>query len=151
MKGVKQRKRRWFGSGEALKPLSSSPPSATASSLPNLGGSTLSAAMTDGRRSPGKPPSVASAHSAPHTRSFRGGSFDTNGSSGAGSMRGRRDSRATSGPTDTDRESLTRSVREKEIEEAENTVDKWGTRPGGVAERTERAWGLGDDAHMGLS
>ena len=41
-------------------------------------------------------------------------------------------------------------MREKEIEDAQDTVDHWGSRPGGTAERAERSWGLGDDAHMGL-
>lgn len=52
---------------------------------------------------------------------------------------------------DTDGESLSRSIRDQEIEEAENIVDRFGSRPGGTAERAERGWGLSDDAHMGLS
>ncbi|KMU76085.1 peroxisomal membrane protein PEX31 [Coccidioides immitis RMSCC 3703] len=149
--GVKQRKRRWFGStSDISKPPSSSPPvpvGAASSSLPNNFDNALSTSIdenTNNSRRTVKAPSVASTRSAPQA-----GSPGTRG--GRSSFGGRRASKTASIATDTDRESLTLSLREKEIQEAENMVDQWDTRPGGAAERAERSWGLGDEAHMGLS
>lgn len=52
---------------------------------------------------------------------------------------------------DTDRESLSLSLREREIEEEQDRLDRWHSQSGGATERAERGWALGDDAHMGLS
>lgn len=68
---------------------------------------------------------------------------------GSGSHSGRRSGYARSAGKSSG--SLALSQREKEIEEAEDRLDQWGTRPGGAVERAEREWGLGEDAHMGLS
>ncbi|WEW59070.1 hypothetical protein PRK78_004538 [Emydomyces testavorans] len=149
--GMKQRKRRWFSSTSDIKPLSSSPPvgaGVISSSLPNNSSRTLSTSLvedTSSSKTPAKAASVSSTRSA-----LPEGSLGAR--SGRSSLGGRRASRtASSVAADTDRESLALSLREKEIEEAENMVDQWDARPGGPAERAERAWGLGDEAHMGLS
>lgn len=44
-----------------------------------------------------------------------------------------------------------KSIREREIEEAQNMLDRWGARATGGTERAERELGLGDDVNMGLS
>ena len=150
--GMKQRKRRWFGSSDlAAKSLSPPPPEITASSLPNNLGDRTLAATTNVALPVKKPPSISSARSAPYPYTAHTSSFDAGGSSrgSRSSLRERRGSKSASITTNTDRES--QSVRDREIEQAEDTVDRWGGRPGGAAERAERAWGLGDDAHMGLS
>jgi hypothetical protein len=43
------------------------------------------------------------------------------------------------------------SLRNKEIEEAENRLNHWGTRASDGTERAEREMGLSDDINMGLS
>lgn len=44
-----------------------------------------------------------------------------------------------------------KSIRNREIEEAQNRLDRWGARATGGTERAERELGLGDDVNMGLS
>lgn len=80
------------------------------------------------------------------------------GSAAAGFSSGRRISLGSGGrhpgyarSTGKSSGSLALSQRDLEIEEAEDRLDQWGTRPGGAVERAEREWGLGEDAHMGLS
>lgn len=43
------------------------------------------------------------------------------------------------------------SMREKEITEAQDRLDRWGSRASGGTERAERELGLGDEVNMGLS
>ncbi|KAJ5782765.1 hypothetical protein N7457_004539 [Penicillium paradoxum] len=43
------------------------------------------------------------------------------------------------------------SLREKEIANSQDHVDRWSTRAAGGTERAEREWGLSDDMNMGLS
>lgn len=45
----------------------------------------------------------------------------------------------------------TLSIRDKEISQAQDHHDRWGTRATGGTERAEREFGLGDDVNMGLS
>jgi hypothetical protein len=139
------RKRRWFGSTDFAAKPASSQSSIAESSVPNLGDGAGVIVADEGSGSTGKSPSITSSRSAAGAKPRRASSLDGH-SSGRSSLRGGRTSM-----TDTDRKSLTKSIREKEIEEAENTVDQWGNRPGGPAEQAGRSWGLGDDAHMGLS
>ncbi|KKZ57826.1 hypothetical protein EMCG_05577 [[Emmonsia] crescens] len=90
----------------------------------------------------------------PYANSFDNKRGGAGSSSSRNSLTSRRRGRPGTGSVtgvDTDGESLSRSIRDQEIEEAENIVDRFGSRPGGTAERAERGWGLGDDAHMGLS
>ncbi|PGH13660.1 hypothetical protein AJ79_03508 [Helicocarpus griseus UAMH5409] len=150
----KVRKRRWFGSSEIPKTLSSSPGSA-ASSLPNSeSGSAAIATGTESSSTAKQPSSInpnVRATSYHSNSSPRANSFDNGGSSSRNSLTSRRRSKPGSAIMDTDGESLSRSIRDQEIEEAENMVDRFGNRPGGAAERAERGWGLSDDVHMGLS
>jgi hypothetical protein len=44
-----------------------------------------------------------------------------------------------------------KSIRDREIEDAQNRLDRWGARATGGTERAERELGLGDDVNMGLS
>jgi hypothetical protein len=44
-----------------------------------------------------------------------------------------------------------KSMRDREIEDAQNRLDRWGARASGGTERAERELGLGDDVNMGLS
>ncbi|EED15165.1 integral peroxisomal membrane protein [Talaromyces stipitatus ATCC 10500] len=44
-----------------------------------------------------------------------------------------------------------KSIRDREIEDAQNRLDRWGARATGGTERAEREFGLGDDVNMGLS
>ncbi|KAK2782409.1 peroxisome- protein [Onygenales sp. PD_12] len=148
----KTRKRRWFGSSELTKALSSSPGSA--SSLPNIESSSTAVATGTDSSYAAKPSSNSSnvrATSTSYSNSPGANSFDNGGSSSRNSLTSRRMSKAGSATADTDKLSLSRSIRDQEIEDAENIVDRIGIRPGGAAERAERGWGLGDDAHMGLS
>ncbi|KAK2808552.1 hypothetical protein FQN50_004584 [Emmonsiellopsis sp. PD_5] len=148
----KTRKRRWFGSSELTKVLSSSPGSA--SSLPNIESSSAAVATGTDSSYAAKPSSNSSnvrATSTSYSNSPGANSFDNGGSSSRNSLTSRRMSKAGSASADTDKLSLSRSIRDQEIEDAENIVDRIGIRPGGGAERAERGWGLGDDAHMGLS
>lgn len=43
------------------------------------------------------------------------------------------------------------SLRDKEITQAQDRLDRWGTRATGGTERAEREMGLGDEVNMGLS
>ncbi|PGH21381.1 hypothetical protein AJ80_03298 [Polytolypa hystricis UAMH7299] len=142
----KARKRRWFGSSDLSKELSSSAPQVAA-------GSTSSLPAIEAFTTAADPSSIQPSSSLPsvHSGSFPGSARGGGSSSGKNSTRGRRASKAGSSTIDTDRDSLSRSVRDEEIEQAETMVDKFEARPGGAAERAERGWGLGDDAHMGLS
>ncbi|ODH44890.1 hypothetical protein ACO22_00584 [Paracoccidioides brasiliensis] len=151
----KPRQRRWFGSSELSKALASPPGSA--SSLPLTNSDSLSTALATGADSgtTAKQPSssIPNVRATSYSSSFpRTYSFDNGGSgSSRNSLTSRRRSKTSSAMVDTDGESLSKSLRDQEIEEAENMADRFGSRPGGVAERAERGWGLGDDAHMGLS
>ncbi|KAE8551765.1 hypothetical protein TMatcc_001747 [Talaromyces marneffei ATCC 18224] len=44
-----------------------------------------------------------------------------------------------------------KSIRDREIEDAQNRHDRWAARAAGGTERAERELGLGDDVNMGLS
>ncbi|OAX77700.1 hypothetical protein ACJ72_07998 [Emergomyces africanus] len=175
------RKRRWFGSSELSKGLASSPGSISSLHNSELGsGASASASTNAGADSSTTKPqsfssttsnipnvratSTSTSYNNPNSNSPFANSFDNNndGGGGAGSSssknnsltsrrRGRPGTSSSVTGADTDGESVSRSVRDQEIEEAENVVDRFGNRPGGAAERAERGWGLGDDAHMGLS
>ncbi|EGE78594.2 integral peroxisomal membrane protein [Blastomyces dermatitidis ATCC 18188] len=172
----KARKRRWFGSSELSRALASSPGSASglqnsesSSAIPatatGTGASTNASAGTPttnlASSSCGNIPNVratSTSNSYSNSHSHYANSFDNAGGTGSSSSRNSLTSRRRGRPgpssligVDTDGESLSRSIRDQEIEEAENVVDRFGNRPGGAAERAERGWGLGDDAHMGLS
>lgn len=56
--------------------------------------------------------------------------------------------RHTAGDGDADSQ---KSIRDREIEDAQNRLDRWGARATGGTERAERELGLGDDVNMGLS
>lgn len=43
------------------------------------------------------------------------------------------------------------SLREKEIANSQDHLDRWSTRAAGGTERAEREWGLSDEVNMGLS
>ena len=43
------------------------------------------------------------------------------------------------------------SLREKEIANAHDHLDRWATRAAGGTERAEREFGLSDEVNMGLS
>lgn len=43
------------------------------------------------------------------------------------------------------------SLRDKEIANSQDHVDRWSTRAAGGTERAEREWGLSDEMNMGLS
>ncbi|OJD11540.1 hypothetical protein AJ78_07713 [Emergomyces pasteurianus Ep9510] len=176
----KPRKRRWFGSSELSKGLASSPGSASSLHNSESGpvaiatGSGASASANASADSATTKLHSLSSSNIPSVRATStsisssynnsnspfANSFDNNNGGGAGSSssrnsltsrrRGRPGASSVTG-VDTDGESMSRSVRDQEIEEAENIVDRFGNRPGGAAERAERGWGLGDDAHMGLS
>lgn len=57
----------------------------------------------------------------------------------------------TSGDGDGGDADSQKSLRAREIEEAQNRLDRWGARATGGTERAERELGLGDDVNMGLS
>ncbi|KAG5301736.1 integral peroxisomal membrane protein [Histoplasma ohiense] len=170
----KVRKRRWFGSSELSRALASSPgstssvhnsESGSAAIATGTGASANASAGSTAMKVPWpsssnitnvRPTSISTSYNNSH--SSYANSFDNAGGAGSCSSRNSFTSRRRSRPgansmtlADADGESLSRSIRDQEIEEAENAVDSFGNRPGGAAERTERGWGLGDDAHMGLS
>ncbi|EGD94669.1 integral peroxisomal membrane protein [Trichophyton tonsurans CBS 112818] len=130
---IKARKRRWFGSTD-LKGFSAIEPEPSSSTQP-INAESTSASMPMVGSSLPKALSVSSGRS----------SNNTNGSIRA------RSKRPASIHKDGDRKSQTSSIRDREIEEAENMPDKWGSQSGNAAERAGRGWGLGDDAHMSLS
>jgi hypothetical protein len=43
------------------------------------------------------------------------------------------------------------SLREKEMANSQDHLDRWSTRAAGGTERAEREWGLSDEINMGLS
>ncbi|KAM5475591.1 hypothetical protein MauCBS54593_001283 [Microsporum audouinii] len=129
--GTKVRKRRWFGSTD-VKGLSAVVPEPSSSSQP-LNPESYPVPSPTGS-SPPKTSSISSGRSSQHNGSIRA-----------------RSKRPASIHTEGDRKSQSSSIREREIEEAENMPDRWGTQSGNAAERAGRAWGLGDDAHMSLS
>lgn len=43
------------------------------------------------------------------------------------------------------------SMRDKELSDAQDRLDRWGSRAAGGTERAEREMGLGDEVNMGLS
>lgn len=83
------------------------------------------------------------------------GSYPGREISNAGSYPGRETSNTGSYPGREISNSLpgsdTLSLREKEISQAQDHLDHWGTRATGATERAEREMGLGDDVNMGLS
>lgn len=72
-----------------------------------------------------------------------GGSY----SSSPGATSATSSQRRTTGSGDGD----SQSIRNREIEEAQDQLDRWGARASGGTERAERELGLGDDVNMGLS
>ncbi|KAK2748889.1 peroxisome- protein [Myotisia sp. PD_48] len=156
---AKLRRRRWFGSTDIKSLPSSSPPTSDPLSSSGPAKATGAVAVTV----PGAGTGAGAGTADPEGQAGSNNNAGLLGSSPlsipsissslkSNSLNSRRASQAhSSNNTDGDRESLSLSIREKEIEEAENTVDKWGSQPGNAAERAGRAWGLGDDAHMSLS
>ncbi|EFQ97757.1 peroxisomal membrane protein PEX30 [Nannizzia gypsea CBS 118893] len=130
---TKARKRRWFGSAD-LKGFSAVGSEPSSSTQP-INAEPISTSPTTTGSSLPKALSVSSGRSSNNNN----GSIRT------------RNKRPSSIYTEGDRKSQTSSIRDREIEEAENMPDKWGSQSGNAAERAGRGWGLGDDAHMSLS
>lgn len=144
------RKRRWFGGSKDMK-------NSNAGSKGDTGVSSSWSSSNVGSSPPSRPNGTASRPvSIQNSRSASfsnavGSSYDTYSSSpgqksATSSLRRRRGS-GTGGSGETD--SL--SIRKREIEEAQDQLDRWGARATGGTERAEREFGLGDDVNMGLS
>lgn len=127
------RKRRWFGGKESKK----SPAPSPATSAPSS--TSLNVVATD---RPSRPVSMLHSRAA----SYGGGSYSSSPrpSSASSSIRRGR------GGRDRDNDSI-KSIRDREIEEAQDRLDRWGARATEGTERAEREFGLGDEVNMGLS
>ncbi|KAL1968541.1 hypothetical protein VTN77DRAFT_1751 [Rasamsonia byssochlamydoides] len=139
------RRRRWFSGSKDLKNIAVS-----SSSNPNAESSSPISPTTSGN-APSRPVSIHNSRSASSNNVAVASSYDTYSSSPgqrsvASSHRRRRGS-GTVGTGDTD----SSSIRKREIEEAQDRLDRWGARATGGTERAERELGLGDDVSMGLS
>jgi hypothetical protein len=147
----KARRRRWFGGSSNSKSVSDSKNSSTTSTPPatskndsedpgNAKITSSSATSTSHNRSNSSLRNVSS-RPVSISRSRRlSGLSGSNSGYGTGSPHG--SSTVAS-------DSL--SIREKEISDAQDRLDKWGARATGGTERAERELGLGDEVNMGLS
>ena len=147
----KARRRRWFGSSSNSKSVSDSKNSSTTSTPPatnkidseypgNAKITSSSATSTSHNRSNSSLRNVSS-RPVSISRSRRlSGLSGSNSGYNTGSPHG--SSTVAS-------DSL--SIREKEISDAQDRLDKWGARATGGTERAERELGLGDEVNMGLS
>lgn len=95
----------------------------------------------------GKPTRPVSLHrSRTSDYNFKAGSYSSSPGQRSGSSSHLRTSIHGDGDDDSQK-----SMRDREIEEAQNRLDRWGARASGGTERAERELGLGDDVNMGLS
>lgn len=144
------RKRRWFGGSKDMK--NNTPINTAMSSASNLNAESSSPTgpNTSGNAS-SRPVSIQNSRNASFSNAFGGSSYDTYSSSprqrSTSSSQRRRRGSGTGGSGDGD--SL--SIRKREIEEAQDRLDRWGARATGGTERAERELGLGDDVNMALS
>ncbi|OJJ36842.1 hypothetical protein ASPWEDRAFT_50267 [Aspergillus wentii DTO 134E9] len=135
----KARKRRWFGGSKSVSDKNSSnsaPPTSNNSSV-DLGKITSAT-----RDDPKSGPTASRPINIQHARK----SSNIPGAASHSSSAGREGSLHGSG---TNSDSV--SVRNKEIHQAQDRLDRWGTRATGGTERAEREMGLGDEVNMGLS
>ncbi|EAA62785.1 hypothetical protein AN5692.2 [Aspergillus nidulans FGSC A4] len=147
----KARRRRWFGSSSNSKSVSDSKNSSSTSTPP--------ATNNNDSESPGNAKiTSSSATSTSHNRSSS--SLRSVSSRPVSISRSRRlsglsgsnsgyNTGSPHGSSTVASDSL--SIREKEISDAQDRLDKWGARATGGTERAERELGLGDEVNMGLS
>ncbi|KAL3478228.1 integral peroxisomal membrane peroxin-domain-containing protein [Aspergillus californicus] len=137
----KARRRRWFGGSKGASDKNSSVSSThsipTANESEDLGKITSatrhnSSSSLKGVTASSRPVSI------PRSRRLSGLSGSA-GSAGQNSPRG----------STVNSDSL--SIRDKEVTDAQDRLDRWGSRAAGGTERAEREMGLGDEVNMGLS
>lgn len=146
----KARRRRWFGSSKSVsdKSSNSTPTGATSSSntsiftttpnssVSNHGKITSATNHSPSDKTASRPINIQSSSS---SRSHKPSSYSSHSSWGHdGSLHG-------SSVSDT------LNVRDKEIVDAQDRLDRWGARATGGTERVEREMGLSDEMNMGLS
>ncbi|KAL4741780.1 integral peroxisomal membrane peroxin-domain-containing protein [Aspergillus similis] len=147
----KARRRRWFGGTSNSKSVSDSKNSSTTSTPPatdkndsedpgNAKITSSSATSTSHNRSNSSLRNVSSRPVSVSRSRRLSGLSRSNSGYGTGSPHGS----STVGS-----DSL--SIRDKEISDAQDRLDKWGARATGGTERAERELGLGDEVNMGLS
>ncbi|KAJ5683084.1 hypothetical protein N7462_006249 [Penicillium macrosclerotiorum] len=122
---LKTRRRRWFSSGkekDRTSSVGSSSDTGRANGA-NVTGSPDNTVATNDRGTPSRPISIQHSRK-PSQYSVRDGSLATSNSA---------------------------SLREKEMAEARDLHDRWGTQALGGTERAERELGLSDEINMGLS
>ncbi|KAL2807866.1 integral peroxisomal membrane peroxin-domain-containing protein [Aspergillus granulosus] len=130
----KTRRRRWFGGTKSVSDkndssTSSAPPNSTNDSEGSGKITSATSYSSSSIRNPSRPVSIQ--------RSRR-----LSGLSGGASYGSPHGSAANS-------DSL--NIREKELSDAQDRLDRWGSRATGGTERAEREMGLGDEVNMGLS
>ncbi|KKK19786.1 integral peroxisomal membrane protein [Aspergillus ochraceoroseus] len=136
----KTRRRHWFGGSKSvsdkISSTSSAPPASTNNVSEDLGKVTSATSFNSPGKNDTKPISI------PCSRRLSG--LSGSGSHGTSICReGSMHASATA--------SDSFSMREKEISDSQDHLDRWGTRATGGTERAEREMGLGDEINMGLS
>jgi hypothetical protein len=149
-----QRRSRWFGGSKDGRGSISlaSVSSATAVSSLSTNADTTSLSSGSSSQAVSMPITIQKGRSASLSAAGKASSYDIYGSSpGQKSVSSSRSRKRLSviGLNEVDCDSL--SLRNKEIEEAENRLNHWGTRASDGTERAEREMGLSDDINMGLS
>ncbi|KAL2864639.1 PEX28-32 family peroxisomal membrane protein [Aspergillus lucknowensis] len=128
----KTRRRRWFGGSKSVNDknssTSSAPPTFTNDSE-DPGKITSAISLSSSIRNPSRPVSIS------RSRRLSGLSGGTSQGSPHGSTI----------------VSDNLSIRDKELSDAQDRLDRWGSRAAGGTERAEREMGLGDEVNMGLS
>lgn len=147
------KRRRWFGGSKDGKgSISLASVSAATAVSSSANADTISLSSGASSQAVSMPITIHKGRSASLSAAGRASSYDIYGSSpGQKSVSSSRSRKRFSviGVNGADCDSL--SLRNKEIEEAENRLNHWGTRASDGTERAEREMGLSDDINMGLS
>ncbi|KAL2828756.1 integral peroxisomal membrane peroxin-domain-containing protein [Aspergillus cavernicola] len=128
----KARRRRWFGGSKSVSDKNGSVSSTQqipTNDSEDLGKITSATSYSSSLKTASRPVSI------PRTRRL-------SGLSGSASQNSPHGSTVAS-------DSL--SIRDKEVTDAQDRLDRWGSRAAGGTERAEREMGLGDEVNMGLS
>ncbi|KAL4788240.1 integral peroxisomal membrane peroxin-domain-containing protein [Aspergillus varians] len=134
---TKIRRRRWFGGSKSVSDKNDSTSSAQPISSPNNNSEDLGKITSATSNKSSSLKNVSRPVSIAQSRRLSGLSGST---AGYGSPHG-----STVAGSDT------LSLREKELSEAQDRLDRWGSRAAGGTEWAEREFGLGDEVNMGLS
>jgi hypothetical protein len=144
------RKRRWFGSSKDVR---SSTSLGSVSSITTNSEDTASLAGENPlTQTSSKPINIRNSRSPPPNITGLPGKDDTYSSSpgrlsGSSSRNQKRRNETPGSSGDGD----SQNTRNREIEEAQDQLNRWGARATDGTERAEREMGLGDDVNMGLS